>query len=218
MNTRLSTMIEAVMGCYRRMDGETTAQSARSGLGCRDGCGACCASPKVEASVLEMMPMAGSLLERGRAEAVLGVLEGLETDVCVFYRPSGGACGGGCSEYPWRPTLCRMFGYAARVDKRGVRELAPCFVHRRDFPVEVELARAREVEMGEAMTFMEAGEQVRQVDPASGSPLLPINEALARAIERYAMLRDLGAGEAANEEPEDDAAGPPTEGREGSRP
>ena len=57
-------------------------------LFCRSGCGQCCLHPGIEASVLEMLPLALHLYDTGLAESTLDALQQHDHDQtgCFFYQ------------------------------------------------------------------------------------------------------------------------------------
>ncbi len=57
-------------------------------LFCRSGCGQCCLHPGIEASVLEMLPLALHLYDTGLAESTLDALQQHDHDQagCFFIR------------------------------------------------------------------------------------------------------------------------------------
>jgi len=46
-----------------------------SGLKCLEGCGRCCANPDIEASVLEMIPLALKIHDDGKTQEWLSIIE-----------------------------------------------------------------------------------------------------------------------------------------------
>lgn len=162
-----------------------------SGLGCPPGCGACCLSPEVEATELEMELMAAHLLDRGEAEAVLAWIEAAgESSPCVLYQAEAGdPRRGRCGHYAQRPVLCRLFAFAAVEDKAGRPQLAVCRVHREAQP-EAASAASRAVQEGAlpAPRFAEAARELLDIDPERGAVRMPIDQALRGALVR-AMAR-----------------------------
>ena len=55
-------------------------------LFCRSGCGECCLHPGIEASVLEMLPLALHLYDQGIAESTLEALQQHNQAGCFFIR------------------------------------------------------------------------------------------------------------------------------------
>ncbi|MDK9706667.1 MAG: YkgJ family cysteine cluster protein [Desulforhopalus sp.] len=118
------------MSIYRQLDAAVAAFAERTGLSCPQGCGHCCLSENVEATVLECLPLAFTLFRDGQADALLQQLEDAgDRGRCVLYRPDLTQAGlWGCSQYATRPVVCRLFGFAGNRDRDGVPRLAMCRV------------------------------------------------------------------------------------------
>ncbi len=185
----------AVRAVLAEIDAGTERLSRASGLRCPPNCGACCLSPEVTASVLECLPLADHLLASGRAQDFLARFEADPTHrPCFLYEadpldPERGRCG----EYEHRPSLCRLFGFSARRRKDGSAELIACIRHKSAIPEAVQQAQVA-ASREEGVAF--AGDSalaLAGIDPALAQPLLPINEAVAKAIERLALRHSLSS-------------------------
>lgn len=98
-----------------------------SKLTCFSGCGFCCSNPKVNASVMEFLPLAFKLSNEGKAESFLEKLETAENDYCVLYKKtSEDGQAGFCSDYQNRGLICRLFGTSSRKNKYNENELLVC--------------------------------------------------------------------------------------------
>jgi Fe-S-cluster containining protein len=167
------------------LDAETAAVQRVTGITCPTGCGLCCLTPAVETNVLEMLPMAIELFRRGAGETWLERLRAPdELAICPVYEPSTESLERGrCGMYAWRPSVCRLYGYAGRKNRHGRPELVACPEHERETPELVERARAL-VEAGLTLPlFSSVAFQLASLDPALGSERLPIRRALERALE-----------------------------------
>ena len=173
---------------YAAADDAIAAFQDATGLACPRGCGACCEEQTPFVRIADMAEIAAAHVARGIGEVTLERARAAgDAKPCVIYEP--GRLPGGCTEYALRPTLCRLFGFGAVRDKHGRAALAACKVHKRDTPE----AAAR------AIAFVDGGGAVPMIadwqaaaDAATDDgdlTLHPINEALARALEK-ALLRD----------------------------
>jgi len=182
--TPLAAQVQSV---FDEVDRKTSTFARDSGITCPPGCGACCHSPNVEASELEMLPMAEHLMETGEAEAVYQLLsEQPGEKICTFFKPvPGSTTDGHCSRYPQRPLVCRLFGFAGRRNKEGRPQFTACKVHQQHSPSVVQAATAR---VGEGTLrpplFSEAMDSLWSLHPTLGFDRYPINQALQRALER----------------------------------
>ena len=134
----------------------------------------------------EMLPVARELFRRGEA---YGVLEHLRNDGdtgrCVFFVVDMVASfKGHCRYYFWRPTVCRLFGFAGRKNKRGRQDATFCERQK-------EWAPALVAEAGNATTRG----RLKAPDYTNFSirfsaldrELIPINRAIRLAVERYGL-------------------------------
>ncbi|MBW4680721.1 MAG: YkgJ family cysteine cluster protein [Microcoleus vaginatus WJT46-NPBG5] len=191
MNT---DVIERLLALYQQIDEETTAFQAVTGLQCPADCGRCCENPEIEATPLEMLPLAIELLRQGKAQQWLERLAALnERSVCVFYQsdpliPGNGRCG----VYAGRPAVCRLFGYATVKNKQGTPELAACRHHKQTVPAAVEIAKAAIIAGVPAPNFSDYGNEIANLDPNLGQMQMPLNQALKIALERVGLIAQFG--------------------------
>jgi len=117
-NLAIAQLSQKVQGLYLDMDQEVASFLQTSQLKCTAGCGECCANPEIEATMLEMLPLALFLIAEKKAEAVLDNLKNVNRAYCFFYQhEEGNIKKGQCTIYAYRPSLCRLFGVA----KVGIR-------------------------------------------------------------------------------------------------
>lgn len=179
-----------VMELYGRADGAVEGYRLSSGLDCPQGCVHCCSSEKVEATVLELIPMACHLFRTNRAELLLKRLENEDSPAaCILFRPDlAGSLGGGCSEYPHRALVCRLFGFAGNTDRNGVPRLAFCRIMKPLFPPpQGDLLRGLPI-------FQDYGLAATAMHPSLGGPRLFINLALKEALLKVGLMLDLEQG------------------------
>jgi Fe-S-cluster containining protein len=196
MSSRYARPAVAVRALYRRLGRRIASFRRASGLGCPPGCGECCLSPEVEATVLEMLPLVLDLRRRGLLDSTLGRLGPAEPPrPCLFYSPAPlGVFGGHCSVYPWRPLLCRLFGFASVADPGGRPELAVCGRMRAAIPDRTRAAAAAVLAGRLRAPLMRDWSLVAyRLDPALGANPLPINSALKQALERVGLEQGLRA-------------------------
>ena len=217
-DSRFERLAREVREVFARVDQDTEALRASTGLSCPPGCGACCENPHIETTVLEMVPAALELVRRGDAEAMLErdeVRDGRGR--CAFFASDPVVPGKGrCTMYDHRAGICRLFGFAAVRTRRG-RELAVCRVQRASTPEVAQAAERHVVDGGASGDFPRAGGEIAGIDPSLGTKPLHINAALRDALDRVLMERELRLAEVVvplfgaaplNGNPEDDE--PPT--------
>ena len=122
--------LKELLELYEDLDRQIDQFKNAAGLDCIRYCHKCCATEgkKIEVSAFECLPMAIHLWQAGKAEFFLQrIAEANIKDPCVLYsadhsRPNEW----GCEYYPWRPLICRLFGFSAILDKRGEAKIALC--------------------------------------------------------------------------------------------
>ena len=185
-----------VLEVYRDLDAAVAEFAARTGLACPSGCGRCCISEKVEATVLECIPLAFELFRTGQAEFILKRLEENSGErQCVLYRPDFTAAGlWGCSQYGHRPVVCRLFGFAGYRGRDGLPRLAMCRVMK-DRSGEIGAPCLTAEDLSAMPLFSDAGLAVTALHPSLGTVRLPINKALYEALQKVGMFLDLAVPE-----------------------
>ena len=126
----LQELADQVLELYRDLDKAVAGFASRTGLSCPEGCGHCCLSEKVEATVLECIPLAFELFRTFQAEFILKRLEkNGDERRCILYRPDYTEAGlWGCTQYKHRAVVCRLFGFSGNPDREGIPRLAMCRV------------------------------------------------------------------------------------------
>ena len=95
---------------YEEMSETFSDYQKSTGLSCLNSCGRCCLNPDVEASVLEMLPLALKIHDEGKTEEWFQKLENSTQEHCLLLVSTGETGQGYCSSYQERPSICRMFG------------------------------------------------------------------------------------------------------------
>ncbi len=180
-------LIGEVLQRYHVIDHKIKIFRVRTGLRCPLGCGICCDSTRVEASVLECLPLAWEIFRRRKEERISLAVEDNQREAdsrCVLFCSDEGAAGlGRCSYYPFRPLVCRLFGYAARRDKTGRPELRLCKVMREQSSENSILSNLPDTHHMDPPVYQDCFLQIASIDPAKGFRLSPINAALKAALD-----------------------------------
>lgn len=214
-----SVLFQRVLEKFQEIDVETARLQIEFGLYCPHHCGLCCESTKVEASVLEMLPIAESLFARQLgAEILLKAQTSGRDSICVFFEKARLSHGlGGCSIYPLRPSICRLFCYSAVRDKNGRSIYAPCRPLKTDAKERVEMVQHGVDNGFKILSISEASQTVANLDLYLGTERLPINAALASALSRVGLALSLSGEEPSSLGTSEDSGGqgepPLTRGR-----
>ncbi len=142
--------------------------------------------------MLEMLPLASDLVERGEAAAVRQRIAE-SGKPCVMYEghPTD-PLKGRCTVYELRPTMCRLYGFAARTstERPGGKQYVPCVRHEELQPEAVaEAQRKLEAEGLDIPMIATEHARVMMVNRNLGRETLPINEALRRALDLVEEVR-----------------------------
>jgi Fe-S-cluster containining protein len=178
----LPEKVTAVRRVYNRLDKEIAAMQQSSGLHCLSGCGECCKKPDIECTPLEFLPLALELFDEGRAEQAWEDLKNQQNSLCYVFRPHITNFGGLCNAYPHRGLICRLFGFTARTNKEGQRELVTCkFIKEEQAQAFAHVAE--ELKAGKKIPVMsEYYTRLTSIDPTLAD-FYPINQAIQKALE-----------------------------------
>lgn len=189
----LADTVREISAFYQQLGDEFSQGQARSGLNCLSGCGECCTTPEIEASLWEMLPMAWALVEAGRGEEVAEELSARENSLCWAYQSeSADHSKGRCVQYADRPTICREFGVAGLRDKNNQIRLSVCKPIRSAFPQEV-LRAEMSVNEWSPPLMNEWSLRLTQLHPDILHARQPINHALLEALHKLLLYKTLNA-------------------------
>ena len=179
-----------ILGLYSEADWAVAVYQQSSVLSCPGGCAHCCVSEKVESTVIEMIPSAFHLLRTNQAELLSKRLEKQdESNQCILFRPDlSQPDSGGCSLYPYRPLVCRLFGFAGNRDRQGQVKLARC----RYMPPATKATGSdcggETMAGGDIPIFQAYGIAVTAIHPNLGTRRMPINDALSQALAKVGLI------------------------------
>ena len=173
--------VQAVEDVFNKLDTEIALLQSWSGLNCPKGCGKCCFKPDIEATILEFLPFALYLYKKNEALAWLEKLKAGPSAICSILNPTQ-VTQGLCSEYKHRGLICRLFGYSARTNKYGKRELVTCQVIKAEESFDMTVSK---IESGEKVVPVMSSYymQLHGIDIELTRDFFPINEAIKLAIE-----------------------------------
>jgi uncharacterized protein len=174
--------IKTVEAEFRNLDKEISSFQSWSGLGCKIGCGKCCFKPDIEATVLEFLPFAQHLHDQGQAYHWLEKLKTSDSSLCAILNPLQGGIGM-CSQYEYRGLICRLFGFSARTNKYGKKELITCKVIKEEMSSNFDVAVEKIEGGGEIPVMSQFYMRLHAIDFELTREFFPINEAIKRAIE-----------------------------------
>jgi uncharacterized protein len=179
-------LIDELRRIFRDVDEKVEEFKALTGVRCPDMCGICCASEKVETTVVEMMPLAEELWKTGRADHFLEKIQEFEDrGPCVFFEKDKITPGNGrCGVYALRPLICRLFGFFTVKDKTGKYVYGSCKVMKEKYPENYKKA-VELVERGDHLSNV-TDHTIKIISMGTGisKKMYPINLAAKMAIEK----------------------------------
>ncbi len=174
--------VQEVEAVFARLDSAISKFQSKTSLHCKFGCGKCCFKADIEATAIEFLPFAHHLYNNGIAEEWYEKIRQTDSPLCLILNPTQ-AGAGLCSEYVYRGLICRLFGYSARVNKYGIRELVTCQIIKTEQSEAYQKAET-EIENGSDVPVMnQYYMQLHSIDPEMARDFYPINQAIRRAIE-----------------------------------
>lgn len=177
----LEAKVRAVENLFDQLDADIAAFQHTSGLHCKYGCGKCCLKPDIEATTLEFLPFAFHLHREGLTGQWYERVSNTNEVIChILNTAQSGA--GHCSMYRQRGLICRLFGYSARVNKHGMKELLTCQIIKTEQVSNFEQA-SRDLQGGAVPVASNYYFQLHGIDPDLARDFHPINVALRKAIE-----------------------------------
>jgi Fe-S-cluster containining protein len=180
----LEETIIQVENFYTELDKDLAAFQSQSKLSCLAGCSACCHAPTIEATVLELLPLAFHLYKENKAEEFYDNLLSNESSLCMLYKPVQTALRkGACADYPYRALVCRLFGFSFNRDKAGKPVMLVCKDIKNNQPEAYETV-SKEAQEGKELPI--AGDyymKLTDIDFYLTQHSYPINEAMRHALE-----------------------------------
>ena len=178
--------IQTVEKLFLRLDRDLKSFSSRSGMVCQSGCGDCCLNPNIHATPLEFLPLALEIYRGGQADDYLTRLSGplAGTMNCILYNPAlFPVRGGGCSNYPKRGLICRLFGFSARKGKDNHLAMITCKIIKGNYPGFFSNENEALEKLQPVPLASDYYARLTFLDPEISMATLPINLAIRNALE-----------------------------------
>lgn len=187
--------IQEVKRILNTVDKEIAKFQMLTGLHCIRYCSWCCSTPDIEATITEFLPLAYELYQTKKIKKIYTKLisEPDET-LCPLYKPSTPKeLEWGCVMYSKRGLVCRLFGFSARLDKNGEKNIISCKLIKEEFPEKYKEA-ARLINSGKSVpVYSDFYMQLSSVDYYQSENLYPVRIAIKNALEyvmQYFEYRD----------------------------
>jgi Fe-S-cluster containining protein len=178
----LPEKITQTLQVFESVDADLQDFQTSSGLVCRAKCSNCCQNPNIAGTVLEFLPLAYDLYQKNLAlDWFLTLKEGdPEPGVCVMLGEES-ELGRRCTVYSYRGLICRLFGYAARLNKYGTREMVTCSIIKSE---QGDVVKHVESNANKSIPLISNYyEQLRAIDFDLARESFPMNVAIRKALE-----------------------------------
>ncbi len=176
---QLAAQVEVL---FEKLDAEISAFQSATSLHCGWGCGKCCFKADIEATALEFLPFALHLYKQGNADTWYDRLKTSDSSICHILNPTATAAGL-CSEYKHRGLICRLFGYSARTNKYGQKELVTCTIIKTEQGGAFQEAEQKIAQGLSVPVMNQYYLQLSAIDNELARDFYPINKAIMRALE-----------------------------------
>ena len=173
--------VQKIESLQKTIDKDTMAFKHNSGIDCTKHCTECCRYPDINATPLEFLPFAWHSYKLGLLDQWFDRLESCESSQCIFARINDGNWG--CSIYPARGFICRLFGFSATTDKNGQPVFAACRILKQKQPEMVNNASQFIAAGGKIPVMASYYRRLAAIEPALGTQFMPINDAIRKALE-----------------------------------
>lgn len=188
-----SDLVQRVVTHFEELDRATARYGGAVGISCPPGCGRCCQNPQIEATVLDMIPVARELLRDADGNAIDEIYQrALAEESCIFFKQDAhDRSKGRCGIYPLRPSLCRLFGFAPRSGKHGAMEHVGCGVHKEMDPGINARAEAYLRTKPQVADYQTSAQRLASIQPNLAESRGPLNKKLAEALDYLGLQMTL---------------------------
>lgn len=173
--------VQRIETLQKTIDREIRQFKLANAINCLQNCSECCRYNDIQATPLEFLPFAWHAYRLGQLEFWLEKLENTSDNQCVFYLNRQDSWG--CTIYPVRGLICRLFGFSGSTDKNGKPVYGACRILKQSMPETIEKARER-LKNGSRIPIISAFyRRLATIDPVTGNEFMPLNRAIKKALE-----------------------------------
>ena len=192
LNRNDRIIICKIRGLFRMVDKQAERFKKLTGLRCPKLCGLCCETTNIEATAVEMFPLALELWSGNETEMWLKKLEGaINPGLCVFFKPDSAVPGNGrCAVYGLRPFICRLFGFFTIKDKYGNDIYGSCKIIKEKYSLNYQKARKLIESKFHPLSKSDIMMRIVGISSSPARAMLPINQAAKTALEKIGFYLD----------------------------
>ncbi len=186
--TRRHSLAFEIMQEFVNISKEYSNFQNSNSLSCSSGCGRCCFKSDIYCSPIELLPLALDLIERGEAEKVLDNSLNHKANHCMFMNITDFKAGKGqCTEYEFRPLVCRTFGVAGKHDKDGRVSFSVCATLKETNPLDYAALLVRKFECNDIPFIDKSKNNLFCLDPDFLQEEFPINKSLSMLLDKLLL-------------------------------
>jgi uncharacterized protein len=175
--------IRQVERIFRELEDKTASLQNETKIVCPQDCVLCCLKPALEASVLELLPLAWHLVSSGHHEEILEKVESGQEVCACLNQVKNEDIHPGCKFYPNRPAICRLFGSAVTREKKSGRySLHACKTMKENYAEEWESIRGKINLFPSLPVISDYYYQLYAIDLHLAGDYNPINQSIYKAI------------------------------------
>lgn len=180
----LEDLITKVELFYKELDHDLLTYQNEAKYQCLTGCSRCCHSPNIEATVLELLPLAFHLYKENLANHFYEQLDQHLSPLCVLFEPINAIVRkGACAQYEFRPMVCRLFAFSFTRNKFGKPTLLTCKEIKTNYVDACNFVSERVNQGMEVPMATNYYTSLSAIDHHLTRTSYPINEAMRLAIE-----------------------------------
>lgn len=179
--------VRAVENLFKELDKNIAKFQLKSQLHCISGCSTCCKNPKIDATALEMLPLAFHYYCQSGIETQLERIKSLneKSSMCAIlaHLQISGNNNGGCKEYKYRGLVCRLFGYSAYLNKLSEKSIVTCKIIKEDQVDNFNKANLLINTGLKIPVWSDYYQKLKGIDSRLTDEMQPINYAIIEAME-----------------------------------
>ncbi len=173
--------IQKIETIQAEADKATKSFKSRYHIDCLEHCSKCCRYENVNATPLEFLPLAWHFYKCGQLDYIFDKINNHKEPQCIFSVLEEGKWG--CSVYPSRGLICRLFGFASVEDKYGKPCFAACHTLKEHCPCKIQDICKKIHSSGKTPIISQFYREMSMLDLDLGEKLMPINQAIKEACE-----------------------------------
>ena len=186
-NTELLDRLKRIRKVYEKLEKKQQKFASTFNITCKDGCGTCCEHFNPNITEVEAEFLAYGLIVEGRDQEIYDALQVFDdnAEYCPLYNKYD--IYKHCTVYKWRPLVCRLFGYAASLDKDGNPVYRTCKYNDRNCDVSTEVLKKNKSSL---VIMKDYGMMIEEIDSKKNRSNL-LKEELLRAIDKVNYMIEL---------------------------